>query len=212
MKIIGFLGSPRVNGKCATLLKKALAGAESCGAEIKRYDLIKCNIKFCMGCGNCFSKEPELTIGPCPIKDDMTAILEDYLTADGFIYACPTYDVYLTALMKMFLERKIAFTFKGEGQAGKFPSPRPGIPTNYKKKVSIIITGNSAEEYKEIMCDPCVEAIEASHILEEMETRDTLYVGGVETITRETFAQRLESAHSMGKDLVEDLQGLKDAK
>ncbi|MCP4714146.1 MAG: flavodoxin family protein, partial [Deltaproteobacteria bacterium] len=93
MKIMGILGSPRVNGKCASLLKKALAGAESCGAETKRYDLITCNIRFCRGCGICFSKEPELTIGPCPIKDDMRAILEDYLSVDGFIYACPTYDV-----------------------------------------------------------------------------------------------------------------------
>ena len=52
MKIMGFLGSPRVNGKCAKLLKKALEGAESCGAETKQYDLIKCNIKFCLGCGS----------------------------------------------------------------------------------------------------------------------------------------------------------------
>ncbi len=210
MKIMGILGSPRVNGKCASLLKKALAGAQSCGAEIKRYDLIKCNIKFCMGCGSCFSKEPERTIGPCPLKDDMTAILEDYLTADGYFYACPTYDVYVTALMKMFLERKIAFTFKGKDQAGKFPSARPGVASNFKKKVSIIITGNSADGYKEIMCDPCVEAIESSVFLQEVETFDTLYVGGVESITQETFAERLEKAYSMGTRLVEDLQELQN--
>jgi len=208
MKIMGFLGSPRVNGKCATLLKKALEGAESCGAETKQYDLIKCNIKICMGCGSCFSKEPERTIGRCPLKDDMAAILEDYLTADGYIYASPTYDMYVTALMKIFLERKIAFTFKAKDQAGKFPTPRPGVTMNFKKKVSIIITGNSEDVFKEVMCDPCVEAIEGDLVWEQIETLDTLYVGGVESITEETFAEKLKKAYSMGMCLTEDLRKL----
>jgi len=44
MKIIGFLGSARVNGRCGKLLRSALEGAASKGAEAKRYDLIKCKI------------------------------------------------------------------------------------------------------------------------------------------------------------------------
>ena len=47
MLVLGFLGSPRVNGRCSKLLRKALEGAESRGAVTKRYDLIKLNIKYC---------------------------------------------------------------------------------------------------------------------------------------------------------------------
>lgn len=96
MKILGFLGSPRVNGKSGKLLKKALEGAESRGADTKRYDLINCNIKHCTGCGACFTKKPELLIGKCSLKDDMASILEEYINADGYIFASPVYDMYRT--------------------------------------------------------------------------------------------------------------------
>ena len=46
MKIMGILGSPRMKGKCAKLVDKALEGAQSAGAEVVRMDLIKKNIKF----------------------------------------------------------------------------------------------------------------------------------------------------------------------
>jgi len=37
MIILGFLGSPRLKGSCSKLLTSALEGAESKGAEIKRF-------------------------------------------------------------------------------------------------------------------------------------------------------------------------------
>ena len=152
MKILGFLGSPRVKGRCCRLLQRALEGAESKGAEVKRFDLIKCNIKYCMGCGNCYEKTPELTIGECPLNDDMASILEEYLQADGYFFSSPTYDVSITALMKTFLERKIALTYKdGPGM----PGPRPGVVANFEKKASFIVTGNAPDELEEVMGDPC---------------------------------------------------------
>ena len=206
MKILGFLGSPRVNGKTAKLLKKALEGAESAGSETKRYDLIKYNIKFCLGCGNCFKKEPELSVGKCPLDDDMAAILDEYLKADGYIYASPSYDMYITALLKMLIERKIAFTYKGPDSAGKFPTPRPGVAVNFMKKASIIITGNSADEYESVMGDPCYEAVEADLIWEQIDTVDKLYVGGVESITDEEFKQQQQKARQMGINIVEAIK------
>ena len=58
MLVLGFLGSPRVNGHCSKLLRKALEGAESRGAVTKRYDLIQLNIKYCMGCNTCYPQQP----------------------------------------------------------------------------------------------------------------------------------------------------------
>jgi putative NADPH-quinone reductase len=202
MKILGFLGSPRVNSTTAKLLKKALEGAESAGAETKRYDLIK----FCMGCGNCFKKDPDLPVGTCPLKDDMAAILDEYTKADGYIYASPAYDMYITALMKMFIERKIALTYKWPGSAGKFPTPRPGAAVNFMKKASIIITGNSVDEYESVIGDPCYEAVEADHIWEQIDTVDKLYVGGVESITEGELEQPQQKAYQIGINLVEAIK------
>jgi multimeric flavodoxin WrbA len=63
MVIVGFLGSPRVNGMHSNLLRRVLKGAESKKAETKLFELIQCTIKFCMGCCNCVHKKPELPIG-----------------------------------------------------------------------------------------------------------------------------------------------------
>ena len=98
------------------------------GATTKRFDLIKLNIKYCMGCNTCYRNNPELIIGKCPIKDgDVASILEEYVKADGYIFASPVYDATVTALMKTFLERKIMLTYKAPDAYGKLPeSAVPG--------------------------------------------------------------------------------------
>ena len=158
-----------------------------------------------MGCFNCY-KNPELSIGKCPLKDDMAGILEEYLKADAYIYASPSYDMSITALIKMFIERKIALTYKTEKHAGKFPIPRPGVAVNFTKKASIIIVGNSADEYEEVMGDPCYEAVETDLIWEQIDTLDKLYVGGMESITQQAFSERLEKVFRMGEHLVEEIE------
>lgn len=120
----GLLGSPRTSGASATLLNSALAGAEAKGAKVKRYDLIDCNIMHCRGCGTCYKNNPELEIGKCPLDDVVAAILADYMQADGYVFASPVYDGNVTSIMKKFLERKIALTYKPKEDVGKISSPR----------------------------------------------------------------------------------------
>ncbi len=210
MRILGFLGSPRLNGKCNKLLKRALEGAASKGAEVKNYELIKCNIKYCMGCGNCFLKNPELTIGKCPLKDDAAAILEDYINSDGYLFASPCYDVFVTALMKTFLERKIALTYKSMEELAKIPAARPGVAANFLKKASFIVTANCADELEEVMGDPCYEALEAHLLFEEIDTLDKLYVGGVEGMSDEVFNAKLDKAFELGVHLVETIEAARN--
>ncbi len=125
MIILGFLGSPRVNGTNSRLLKKALKGAESRGAETKIFELIKCNIKFCTACFNCVHKNPELPIGECLLEDDMASILKEYIRADGYVFASPNYDGSVTALMKRFLERKIALTYRPKEEVAAWLAKDP---------------------------------------------------------------------------------------
>ena len=187
MKILAFMGSPRLKGKCNRLTQKALEGAASAGAEIKNFELIKYNIKYCMGCGKCFLKDPDLTIGICPLKDDVRAILEEYVQADGYIFSSPSYDMFCTALIKTFLERKIALTYKSREDFGKIPAARPGIAQNFMKKASFIVTANCEDYLEEVMGEPCYEAFEAHLLFEEIDTVQKLYCGGVENMTDEEF-------------------------
>ncbi|MFC1591612.1 flavodoxin family protein [Thermodesulfobacteriota bacterium] len=211
MVILGFMGSPRLKGKCSKLIQKALEGAASKGAETKLYPLIKQNIKYCMGCGNCYTKNAELPIGNCPLKDDMHSILEEYLKADGYFYASPVYDMFVTALSKTFLERKIALTFKAHDEVAKIPSARRGVAANFMKKASFIVTGNCGDEYEEVMGDPCYEAFEAHLMFEEIDTLDKLYVGSVEDMSDDQLNERLEQAFQLGVNMVETIESVRKA-
>jgi len=204
MLVLGFLGSPRVNGHCAKLLKKALEGAESRGATTRRFDLIKLNIKYCRGCSTCYLNNPELTIGKCPIKDDVTAIMEDYVKADGYIFATPVYGAHVTALMKTFLERKIMLTYKAPDAYGKLAESR--CPANFKRKAAFIVTGAAADEFSEIMADPCFDALEADLMLEQVEAVQKMYVGGIENIPKERFAERLAEAYQLGIQVAAEIK------
>jgi len=204
MKILGFMGSPRVKGLNAQLIDSAFKGAQSKGAETKKFDLIKCNIQFCRGCFKCMFENHELPIGKCTLDDDMAGILEEYRQADGYILASPVYDVGVTAIMKNFLERKCAFHYKKKEDYGRFPDTREKF--NFKKKVSLIVTGNSVDEYREVMAPPCFDVMESHFFIQEIDTVDRIYVGGVENISKERLAERLDEVHAMGARLVDEIE------
>lgn len=204
VKIIGFMGSPRIKGLNAKLIESALKGAASRGAETKRYDLIKCNIKYCMGCSKCIFENHDLPIGKCPLKDDMAGILREYHQADGYIFAVPVYDVYVTALTKTFLERKFPLFYKNKEDYGKIPAAR--VPANFQNKASMIVTGNAVDEFREVMGNPCFEALEIDFMIEQVDTVDKLYVGGVENINAERLSAKLDEAFKIGVRLVAEIE------
>jgi|GEM_PF-136264 len=201
MNILGILGSPRVKGICSRLLQFALDGAERQGATVQRVDLIKKNIQHCMGCCRCLFDDPALPIGRCPLKDEMAALLEDYIQADGYILASPVYDGSVTALMKKFIERKIALSHRPADAYATIGASR--VPSGFRKKAVMIVTGNCPDEYRELMGDPCFELMEGHFMIEQVETIDKYYVGSVENMPEETFGKKLQHAYRMGETLVE---------
>ena len=208
MKILGILGSPRLKGSCSKLLNRALEGAESAGAKTGIFKLIKRDVKYCLGCGNCYTKNPDLQIGKCPIKDEAQEMLKEYLTFDGYFFASPAYDAFTTALMKTFLERKIAFTFKAPDKTDKvaMPLPRPGITQNFKKKASFIVTANVPDEHEFIMGEPCYQAFESHLNFEEIDAFEKLFCGGLEKMTAEQFSKKLDKAFQMGINIVNEIK------
>jgi hypothetical protein len=106
--------------------------------------------------------------------------------------------------MKTFLERKIALMYRPKDDYGKLPGSRK--PANFKKKASLIVTGNCPDELKEIMGEPCFEAMEGHLAIEQVDTVDKFYVGDVETMTPERFTLKLDEARQMGKRLAREIE------
>ena len=204
MRILAFMGSPRVHGLNAQLIDSALKGVESVGAEAKRYDLIKCNIKYCIGCFKCVFENHELPFGKCTLTDDMAAILEDYLQADGYIFSSPVYDVNITALMKTFIERKFPLYFKDKEDTITLPAAR--VPANFLKKAALFITANARDEYREVMGDPSFEAMEYDLMIEQVEIIERFYVGGAHVMTDARLAKLLDEAFDIGVRLVKSIE------
>jgi multimeric flavodoxin WrbA len=204
MRILAFVGSPRAHGLNAQLIDSALKGVVESGAEAKRYDLIKCNIKYCIGCFKCIFENHDLPIGKCTLKDDMAAILEDYSQSDGYIFSSPVYDVNITALMKTFIERKFPLYCKDKEDTITLPAAR--VPANFLKKAALFITANARDEYKEVMGDPSFEAMEYDLLIEQVDIIEKFYVGGAHVISKDRLSKTRDEAFSIGRRLVESIQ------
>ena len=106
MKIIAFNGSPRKEWNTATLLKKALEGAASQGAETELIHLYDLNYKGCISCFACKEKGGK-SYGRCAVRDDLKPIFKKVETIDALIFGSPIYLGNITGQMQAFLERLV---------------------------------------------------------------------------------------------------------
>jgi multimeric flavodoxin WrbA len=104
MKIMAVNGSPRKAWNTATLLKKALKGAASQGAETELVHLYDLNFKGCISCFACKTRGGK-SYGQCAVKDDLRPVLERIAAADGLILGSPIYFGIVTGEMRSFMER-----------------------------------------------------------------------------------------------------------
>ena len=114
--IVAVNGSPHAGiGNTALMLdmlRRPLA-EEGCALEV--VTLCEHEIEYCTGCALCMEK------GKCWIPDDHHDIVERLLAADGIILASPVYFLHVTAQMKAFLDRSLAWGHKPR------PSWKPGL-------------------------------------------------------------------------------------
>lgn len=104
MKVIAFNGSPRKDCNTAILLKKALEGAASQGAETKLIHLYDLNYKGCISCFACKLKDGK-SYGKCAVNDELAPIFKEVEEADAIILGSPIYFGTATAEMRAFMER-----------------------------------------------------------------------------------------------------------
>jgi len=103
MKVISFLGSPRVDGNTELLLNEAIRAIQEQGHEVQTYKLNLMRIKPCQDCGGCDKT------GVCIINDDMTEIYREIREADRIILASPIFFFGMSAQAKAMVDRCQSF-------------------------------------------------------------------------------------------------------
>ena len=125
MKVMAVNGSPRKTWNTATLLKKALKGAASQGAETELVHLYDLNFKGCISCFACKTRGGK-SYGRCAVKDDLKPILKKIEAADALILGSPIYFGIVSGEMRSFMERLLFpyFTYTDPPQS-LFPKKMP---------------------------------------------------------------------------------------
>ncbi|MHC1755833.1 MAG: flavodoxin family protein [Methanosarcina sp.] len=103
MKVLGLVGSPKVDGNTSRLVNAVLEGAAEKGAETVIYNLASLDIKGCDACGKCQEQ------GCCVIDDDMQELYREIQEADTVVLGSPVYMWQMTAQTKLFIDRMTAF-------------------------------------------------------------------------------------------------------
>ncbi len=105
MRIVGLVGSPRRGMNTDTLVREALAGAASLGAETEILYLNQMDIRPCQAC----RKYP--APNHCFFFDDMQKIYEVLENADGILVGSPIYYGTVSAQLKRVIDRANCLTW-----------------------------------------------------------------------------------------------------
>jgi len=99
LKVLGIMGSPRIQGNTDLLLDEALKGAQSQGAEIGKLVVDKLKIAPCKEYYGC------LKDGNCVIRDDMDGIYPKLLETDRILVASPMFFYGIPSQLKALIDR-----------------------------------------------------------------------------------------------------------
>ncbi len=131
VKVLGISTSPRQNANSDLLLRQALAGAESTGAEIEYISLRDLNIAPCIECNSCYIK------GACSVDDDYQMLSSKMLESDRLIFATPIFFMTVCAQAKALIDRCQCLW------AHKYVLKQPLITTSRDRRAMVIAVGGT---------------------------------------------------------------------
>lgn len=99
MNVLGIYGSPRRKGNSDLLLDRALAGAESGGADIETLAVRDFSFEGCRECGGCDKT------GNCVVKDDMQDLYERLIRPEVIIVSSPCFFYNVPSALKALIDR-----------------------------------------------------------------------------------------------------------
>lgn len=99
-------GSPRRNGKTASLIEAFTSGAESSRNNVNNLYLDSLNIHGCLACEACQSGNG------CVQQDDMDEVYQAFEWADVVVFASPMYWGTVTGQLKIVIDRLYGLSLK----------------------------------------------------------------------------------------------------
>jgi len=99
MKVIAFLGSPRVEGNTELLLRSCLNAVEEEGHRVTLFRPSLMDLSPCLNCGECDET------GECVVQDGMDEIYRAIREGNRFILASPIFFFGLSAQIKAVIDR-----------------------------------------------------------------------------------------------------------
>jgi multimeric flavodoxin WrbA len=143
MKVMAFNGSPRKKKwNTVTLLKNAMKGAASMGAETELIQLYDLNFSGCISCFSC-KRINRKEDGVCAVQDDLTSVLDRVRHTDALIIGTPVYYGTESASTRALLER-LCFPYNKYAKDMRTLFPR-------RIRTALIYTMNVNEEMLEAM-------------------------------------------------------------
>ena len=115
-KILGISGSPVTNGNVDSFLASIMEMAVEKGLETETVSLSKMEIKNCIHCNFCLSKQKAGKY--CSLEDEAQQIFEKMEGADIIVLASPVYFMRTSGMMATFIDRLRVFIF-GKIAGGK---------------------------------------------------------------------------------------------
>ncbi|MBU4372417.1 MAG: NAD(P)H-dependent oxidoreductase [Proteobacteria bacterium] len=116
LRVVAINGSPHgAIGNTSQMIRMIGEGLSREGIVLEEILLTDKAIAYCIGCAVCLEK------GKCWRKDDHAGITDALFAADGIILASPVYFKHVTAQMKAFIDRSLAFGHKPRG------ATKPGL-------------------------------------------------------------------------------------
>ena len=105
MKILVLESSGNKRGSSNLLAEAFIRGARENGHEITEFDVIRADIRPCLGCNHCGMN------GPCVQKDDYEKKLKGMIReTDMLVFVMPVYYYHWPAQMKTVIDRFYSFT------------------------------------------------------------------------------------------------------
>lgn len=103
-KVVGFSGSPRVNGNSDILLKIIMSEISKENTASEHINLTKVQFQGCIGCEKC--RKDKICTG---LLDGMSSIYESIISSKGLVLVSPTHNYNITSWMKAFIDRLYCF-------------------------------------------------------------------------------------------------------
>ena len=139
MKTLIFNGSPRKKGETKKLIQEL---SQELGGEIKVVDAYTANIRPCVDCRWCFTREG------CAVKDEMQEVFSYIQECDHIVIASPIYFEELTGMLLAILSRLQTY-FSARYLRKEDPVPRK------KQEPSFLLREALVQEKRQRVQLPC---------------------------------------------------------